>query len=45
MVAGGAEEYYLGQGEAPGEWVGRSASRVELVGEATYLYERRFVKS
>ena len=32
-VAGGAEEYYLGHGEAPGEWVGRSASRLELVGE------------
>lgn len=32
-VATGAEEYYLGSGEAPGRWVGRGALRLELSGE------------
>ena len=32
-VAAGAEEYYTGAKEAPGEWTGRSASRLGLVGE------------
>lgn len=32
-VAAGAEEYYVGHGEAPGAWVGRSAGRLGLVGE------------
>ena len=32
-VAARAEEYYVGHGEAPGAWVGRSASRLGLVGE------------
>lgn len=32
-VAKGAEEYYLGSGEAPGRWVGRGAERLGLAGE------------
>ncbi|MBA3281219.1 MAG: relaxase domain-containing protein [Acidimicrobiia bacterium] len=32
-VAEGAEEYYVRHGEAPGRWMGRSAARLELVGE------------
>jgi conjugative relaxase-like TrwC/TraI family protein len=32
-VAAGAEEYYTGAKEAPGEWTGRSAARLGLVGE------------
>ena len=32
-VAAGAEEYYVGHGEAPGAWVGRSAARLGLTGE------------
>lgn len=31
-VANGAEEYYLGSGEAPGRWVGRGAERLGLDG-------------
>jgi conjugative relaxase-like TrwC/TraI family protein len=32
-IAAGAEEYYTGAKEAPGEWVGQSASRLGLAGE------------
>ncbi len=32
-VAEGAEEYYTGAKEAPGEWTGRSAARLGLTGE------------
>lgn len=32
-VAKGAEQYYLGSGEAPGRWMGRGAERLGLVGE------------
>lgn len=32
-VAGGAEEYYAGVGEAPGEWVGAGSAQLGLVGE------------
>ena len=32
-VAAGAEEYYTGVKEAPGEWTGRSAARLGLSGE------------
>ena len=32
-VAKGAEEYYLGSGEAPGRWVGRGAERLGLAGD------------
>jgi hypothetical protein len=32
-VAAGAEEYYVGGGEAPGVWLGGSAVRLGLVGE------------
>jgi len=32
-VAEGAEEYYVGRGEAPGRWMGRSAVGLELAGE------------
>jgi conjugative relaxase-like TrwC/TraI family protein len=32
-VAAGAEEYYVGAGEAPGPWTGRSAARLGLTGE------------
>ena len=32
-VAKGAEEYYLGSGEAPGRWIGRGAERLGLTGE------------
>ena len=31
-VAEGAEEYYLGHGEAAGRWMGRSAARLDLDG-------------
>jgi conjugative relaxase-like TrwC/TraI family protein len=31
-VAKGAEEYYLGSGEAPGRWVGRGAEHLDLDG-------------
>jgi conjugative relaxase-like TrwC/TraI family protein len=34
-VAEGAEDYYLGEGEAAGEWVGDAASRLGLEGEVT----------
>jgi conjugative relaxase-like TrwC/TraI family protein len=33
MVADGLEEYYTNAREAPGVWVGRSAERLDLVGE------------
>lgn len=32
-VAAGAEEYYLGGKEAPGQWCGTSAARLGLAGE------------
>lgn len=32
-VAGGAEEYYTGAKEAPGEWIGASAKSLGLAGE------------
>lgn len=32
-VAGGAEEYYTGAKEAPGEWIGTGASSLGLAGE------------
>jgi conjugative relaxase-like TrwC/TraI family protein len=32
-VAEGAEEYYSGEGEAPGEWIGEAAARLGLDGE------------
>ncbi|MGH9015363.1 MAG: MobF family relaxase [Acidimicrobiia bacterium] len=32
-IARGAEEYYTGAKEAPGEWIGRSAERLVLFGE------------
>ncbi len=32
-VAAGAEEYYTGAKEAPGEWTGQSAARLGLAGE------------
>lgn len=32
-VAEGAEEYYVGSGEAPGRWIGGSAERLGLHGE------------
>jgi conjugative relaxase-like TrwC/TraI family protein len=32
-VAQGAEEYYVGSGEAPGRWLGRGAERLGLTGE------------
>src|SRR5215207_1727717 len=32
-VTAGAEEYYTGAKEAPGEWVGESAARLGLAGE------------
>ena len=32
-VASGAEDYYLGHGESPGQWCGRSAGRLGLEGE------------
>lgn len=32
-VATGAEEYYLGSGEAPGRWLGRGVERLGLTGE------------
>jgi conjugative relaxase-like TrwC/TraI family protein len=32
-VAKGAEEYYVGSGEAPGRWVGRGAERLGLSGD------------
>lgn len=32
-VAKGAEEYYVGSGEAPGQWIGRGAERLGLSGE------------
>jgi conjugative relaxase-like TrwC/TraI family protein len=35
MVASGAEEYYTGAREAPGEWVGRSSVRLGLAGEVS----------
>ena len=31
-VAKGAEEYYLGSGEAPGRWFGGGAERLNLDG-------------
>jgi conjugative relaxase-like TrwC/TraI family protein len=33
IVARGAEEYYVGSGEAPGRWVGRGARRLGLAGD------------
>src|SRR5262245_49104444 len=32
-VARGIEDYYSGQGEVPGSWVGRGAARLGLAGE------------
>lgn len=32
-VADGAEDYYLGKGEAPGYWTGTAADKLELEGE------------
>ena len=32
-VAGGAEEYYTGAKEAPGEWIGTGASQLGLEGK------------
>jgi conjugative relaxase-like TrwC/TraI family protein len=32
-VAKGVEDYYTGAGEAPGEWMGRGAARLGLVGQ------------
>src|SRR5690606_5262145 len=32
-VARGAEEYYVGSGEAPGRWLGRGAERLGLTGD------------
>ena len=34
-VAKGAEDYYVGRGEAPGYWAGRGAERLALDGEVT----------
>jgi conjugative relaxase-like TrwC/TraI family protein len=34
-VARGAEEYYTAEGEAPGRWMGRAASRLGLAGEVS----------
>lgn len=34
-VAAGAEEYYLGAGEAPGRWVGRGTAALGLAGQVT----------
>ena len=50
MVASGAEEYYTGAREAPGEWVGRSAPRLGLTGEVSAedfaaVLQRRYPKS
>ncbi|MCA1697504.1 MAG: relaxase domain-containing protein [Actinobacteria bacterium] len=33
VVASGREDYYAGQGEAPGEWVGHGAAELALSGE------------
>jgi conjugative relaxase-like TrwC/TraI family protein len=32
-VARGAEEYYTGAREAPGQWLGSAAARLDLAGE------------
>ena len=32
-VASGAEDYYAGAGESPGQWTGSAASQLELAGE------------
>src|SRR5918995_1410451 len=32
-VAGGAEDYYAGEGEAPGRWLGAGAAELDLHGE------------
>ncbi len=32
-VAEGAEDYYSGEGEAPGEWIGDAAARLGLDGD------------
>ncbi len=32
-VANGVEDYYTGAGEAPGEWMGRGATRLGLAGQ------------
>ena len=34
-VAKGAEDYYVGRGEAPGYWAGRGAELLGLDGEVT----------
>ncbi len=34
-VAQGAEDYYVGRGEAPGYWAGRGAELLGLDGEVT----------
>jgi conjugative relaxase-like TrwC/TraI family protein len=36
-VARGVEEYYTGAKEAPGEWIGKSASHLALIGEVDEL--------
>ncbi|NLT06625.1 MAG: relaxase domain-containing protein [Solirubrobacterales bacterium] len=46
QVARGAEDYYSGHGEAPGQWAGRGAGRLGLSGqisegEVEALFERR----
>ena len=35
QVAQGAEEYYTGAKEAPGQWLGRGAELLELSGEVS----------
>ena len=44
-VARGAEEYYTGGKEAPGEWVGRSAARLGLAGEVDAEVLRQVLES
>src|SRR5690606_37658488 len=40
-VARGAEEYYIGSGEAPGRWLGRGAERLGLTGDVAGYQLRR----
>jgi len=40
-VARGAEEYYIGSGEAPGRWLGRGAERLGLTGDVAGHQLRR----
>ena len=35
QVAQGADDYYSGRGEAPGEWVGRDAEALGLAGQVS----------